>query len=75
MKKIATIICLSFVCLSIALFSVFGRKVAGASNSAADPAAKKPPEKVLYAELTPQEFRDRLATTPIAYLPLGTLEW
>ena len=31
--------------------------------------------KVLYAELTPQEFRDRLAAAPIAYLPLGTLEW
>ncbi len=32
-------------------------------------------EKVLYAELTPQEFRERLAAAPIAYLPLGTLEW
>ncbi len=31
--------------------------------------------KVLYAEMTPQEFRDRLAEAPIAYLPLGTLEW
>lgn len=31
--------------------------------------------KVLYTELTPQEFRDRLAAAPIAYLPLGTLEW
>ena len=31
--------------------------------------------KVLYAELTPQEFRERLAEAPIAYLPLGTLEW
>ena len=31
--------------------------------------------KVLYAELTPQEFRERLADAPIAYLPLGTLEW
>ena len=71
MKKIATIICLSIVCLSIAIFSVFGQKVAGASNSAAN----MPPEKVLYAELTPQEFRDRLAAAPIAYLPLGTLEW
>lgn len=33
------------------------------------------PEKVLYAELTPQEFRERLGRAPIAYLPLGTLEW
>jgi creatinine amidohydrolase len=75
MKKIAMIICLSLACLSIAIFSVFGQKVAGALNSAAEPSATKPPEKVLYAELTPQEFRDRLAAAPIAYLPLGTLEW
>ena len=32
-------------------------------------------EKTLYAELRPQEFRDRLKACPIAYLPLGTLEW
>ena len=32
-------------------------------------------EKVCYAELTPQDFRERLAQAPIAYLPLGTLEW
>ena len=32
-------------------------------------------EKVLYAELTPTEFRKRIAAAPIAYLPLGTLEW
>jgi creatinine amidohydrolase len=32
-------------------------------------------EKVLYTELRPHEFRGRLATRPIAYLPLGTLEW
>lgn len=32
-------------------------------------------ERVLYAELTPQAFRERLAHAPIAYLPLGTLEW
>lgn len=32
-------------------------------------------ERVLYAELAPQEFRARLAAAPIAYLPLGTLEW
>jgi creatinine amidohydrolase len=30
---------------------------------------------VQYAELTPKEFRKRLAEAPIAYLPLGTLEW
>jgi creatinine amidohydrolase len=32
-------------------------------------------EPVLYAELTPRQFRARLAAAPIAYLPLGTLEW
>jgi len=32
-------------------------------------------DHVLYAELTPQMFRERLAAAPIAYLPLGTLEW
>ena len=33
------------------------------------------PHKVLYEELTPREFLARLEKTPIAYLPLGTLEW
>jgi len=32
-------------------------------------------DKVLYIELTPQEFKERLLKAPIAYLPLGTLEW
>jgi len=32
-------------------------------------------EKVLYEELTPNEFRERLAEAPVAYLPLGTIEW
>lgn len=32
-------------------------------------------EKVRYAELLPDEFRARLAQCPLAYLPLGTLEW
>lgn len=31
--------------------------------------------KVRYSELLPAEFRVRLAERPIAYLPLGTLEW
>ena len=30
---------------------------------------------VEYALLTPTDFRARLAESPIAYLPLGTLEW
>ena len=32
-------------------------------------------EKVKYTELLPFEFRKRLEDRPIAYLPLGTLEW
>ena len=32
-------------------------------------------EKILYEELVPQEFRERVAACPVAYLPLGTLEW
>lgn len=32
-------------------------------------------ERVLYAELTPREFQRRIEAAPIAYLPLGTLEW
>jgi len=31
--------------------------------------------KVLYEELTPKEFRQRIAEAPIVYLPLGTIEW
>jgi creatinine amidohydrolase len=31
--------------------------------------------KASYEELTPREFKERLAAAPIAYLPLGTLEW
>ncbi len=31
--------------------------------------------EVLYERLTPSEFHDRLKKAPIAYLPLGTLEW
>jgi creatinine amidohydrolase len=32
-------------------------------------------EKVRYIELRPAEFRTRLTQKPVAYLPLGTLEW
>ena len=31
--------------------------------------------KVKYSDLLPREFRQRLAAKPVAYLPLGTLEW
>jgi creatinine amidohydrolase len=32
-------------------------------------------DSVLYEELTPSDFRERLAEAPVAYLPLGTLEY
>jgi creatinine amidohydrolase len=32
-------------------------------------------DKFLYIELTPKEFLERLENAPIAYVPLGTLEW
>ncbi|MFN8239734.1 MAG: creatininase family protein [Bacteroidales bacterium] len=35
----------------------------------------KDEQKVLYEELSPAEFRTRLQECPVAYLPLGTLEW
>lgn len=31
--------------------------------------------KVLYEELLPDEFAERINAFPVAYLPLGTLEW
>jgi creatinine amidohydrolase len=36
---------------------------------------KMPRKKVRYAELLPHEFEERLRARPVAYLPLGTLEW
>lgn len=32
-------------------------------------------DHIFYAEMTPAEFEKRLQAAPIAYLPLGTLEW
>ena len=31
--------------------------------------------KVLYEELLPEEFVQRIQKMPVAYLPLGTMEW
>jgi len=44
---------------------------AGAASDEKEAAAAK----VRFDELLPHEFRTRLAQRPIAYLPLGTLEW
>jgi creatinine amidohydrolase len=50
--------------------------VSGASLALAPTSsAAEEPQKVRYAELLPHEFRKRLAERPIAYLPIGTLEW
>ena len=34
-----------------------------------------PGQEILYERLCPQEFLERLRDCPVAYLPLGTLEW
>lgn len=39
------------------------------------PATTTGEEIVEYAKLTPNKFRERIIDAPIAYLPLGTLEW
>jgi hypothetical protein len=31
--------------------------------------------KILYEELTPTDFRQRISDMPVAFLPLGTMEW
>ena len=49
--------------------------VSGASGAVLAQAAPAVIQKVHFAELRPHEFRERLAERPIAYLPLGTLEW
>ena len=51
----------------------------GAAVSPADadaaPDAALDQDKVRFDELLPHQFRKRLARRPIAYLPLGTIEW
>jgi len=69
MKVKRTVIFLMIICLGVGVLSSYGRKEG--KGAASRPSV----EKVLYAELTPQEFRERVAAAPIAYLPLGTLEW
>ncbi len=65
--------------LAAGLAGVAAGSLPGISLTAATAAAQSEgttmQEKVRYAELLPHEFRKRLAQRPIAYLPLGTLEW
>jgi creatinine amidohydrolase len=44
-------------------------------GSQTQPKNKQMSEKVLFEELTPTDFRERLVEAPVAYLPLGTIEW
>jgi len=63
--------------------ALLGAGLAGITGAALSPAvpasaaenANEPGEKVRYADMRPDEFRKRLAARPLAYLPLGTLEW
>jgi creatinine amidohydrolase len=66
-----------FVTTGIAVASAGLLRDMPPSAQAAPPAAAQsaPGIKVRYAELLPHEFRKRLAERPIAYLPMGTLEW
>jgi len=74
MKKIAVFTLPALIFLFLGIFSGFSRTEG--KQPTQDVTSTKPSEqKVLYAELTPQEFRERIAAAPIAYLPLGTLEW
>ncbi len=64
--------------LAAGLAGVSAGLVPGEQAAAAGPASRDnaaPALTVRYAELLPHEFRKRLAERPIAYLPLGTLEW
>jgi len=84
MKKVTGVICAAV--LSLGFLLVFGCGNKETVSMKKESCNEKPKhcqadspknktEKVLYAELTPQEFRERVSATPIAYLPLGTLEW
>ena len=52
-----------------------GVAVHGATSARADDESKDRTVRVRFDELLPHQFRQRLAERPIAYLPLGTIEW
>ena len=54
----------------VLISGTLGAEIDAAANAESVIAAK-----VRFSELRPHEFRQRLAERPIAYLPLGTLEW
>ncbi|MFC1651062.1 creatininase family protein [Candidatus Latescibacterota bacterium] len=66
------------------LKGISGVPVAAAGFSAISPesiiasdnnSAGIPNPKVRYSDLLPHEFRSRLTEKPVAYLPMGTIEW
>ena len=54
--------------MEMALFMPFGVSVIGKDKGIRM-------RKVLYEELLPEELVQRIQEMPVAYLPLGTLEW
>ena len=48
---------------------------ASTGSATAGPRENKKNPRVRFDELFPHEFRSRLGERPIAYLPLGTIEW
>jgi creatinine amidohydrolase len=60
-----------------AIFMILVMILAGCSQPELDSEPKKELDnsEVEYTRLTPTDFRKRIGEAPIAYLPLGTLEW
>ncbi len=61
--------------LATGLIGLSAPKLSGGQSTSTPEARAPTPVKVRYDELLPHKFRKRLAERPIAYLPLGTLEW
>ena len=63
--------------LKTGLAGLSGAAIGAASTARASdaPENEKNKTKVRYADLLPHEFRKRIAEKPLAYLPMGTLEW
>ncbi len=61
--------------LAVGLAGASTELISGAAVKTAESKESGAAIRVRYDELLPHEFRRRLAERPIAYLPLGTLEW
>ncbi|RLD72760.1 MAG: hypothetical protein DRI98_01080 [Bacteroidetes bacterium] len=64
---------LNLISLLFLLTLISGCSVSDSDENQEDRAQEEIP--VEYIMLTPTDFRTRIAEAPIAYLPLGTLEW